>query len=603
MSSEGEGRYVADPGAWGIEPGYHDVGGEWHQAPDDTVATFLECMGADVEHAEEPPGLGHDNPVWVVPAGEQVRADGRWQVRTEGGATLEIQDWVPSLPLGYHHLTRLDDGREVRLIVSPGRCHLPEGLRTWGWAVQLYGLLSSSSAGIGDLRDLRTLAQWASGQGAGMMLVNPLHASLPGLPQERSPYFPSSRCYRSPLYLRVDGVQGWSGEEGGRVTRIDRDAVWDIKLPVLEKEFESFGGSPSFDRYRAEQGATLERYATFCALAEVHGRPWQEWPADVRSPRASGVAEFATDPDTARRVEFHAWLQWKLDEQLAAAGSDIPLVHDLAIGVDPAGADAWQWQDVFALGVSVGAPPDEFNTAGQDWALPPLDPWRLRAARYEPFIQTVRAGLRHAGGLRVDHVMGLFRLYWIPEGGTPDDGTYVRYPWTELLDILALESVRAAAYVVGEDLGTVEPWVREELTSRNVLSTRLLWFEETPPREYPAQALAAVTTHDLPTIAGAWTRADPGEGVETMRARLAGYIGVPDDTPVDDVVLASYALLSEAPSAVVTATLEDAVGVVSRPNMPATTLETNWSVPLPVTLEELMVDPRAEAIAETLKLR
>jgi 4-alpha-glucanotransferase len=463
-------------------------------------------------------------------------------------------------------------------------------------------LLSSSSAGIGDLRDLRTLAQWASGQGAGMLLVSPLHASLPGLPQERSPYYPSSRCYRNPMYLRVAGLDGVC-EGGDRVTRIDRDAVWDLKLPMLEKEFEAFRGSPSFDRYRAEQGRTLERYAIFCALSELHGRPWQEWPADVRSPGSSGVAEFVADPDTARRIEFHAWLQWKLDEQLAAAGSEIPLVHDLAIGVDPSGADAWQWQDAFNLGVRVGAPPDEFNTAGQDWALPPLDPWRLRAALYEPFIQTVRAGFRHAGGLRVDHVMGLFRLYWIPEGGSPEDGTYVRYPWTELLDILALESVRAAAYVVGEDLGTVEPWVRDELASRNVLSYRLLWFEENPPREYPAQALAAVTTHDLPTIVGAWTRSDPGAGVDVLRSRLADYIGLSDDTPVDDVVLASYALLAEAPSAVVTATLEDAVGAVPRPNMPGTTIDTNWSVPLPETLEELMVDPRAEAIAETLKLR
>jgi len=237
MSSEGERRYVADPGAWGIEPGYHDVSGEWHQAPAETVAAFLDVMGADPQHAEEPPGLGHDNPVWVVRAGEPVRADGRWEVRTEGGATLEVQDWVPSLPYGYHQLTRLDDGREVRLIVSPGRCHLPEGLLTWGWAVQLYSLLSSSSAGIGDLADLRRLGQWAAAQGAGMCLVNPLHASLPGVPQETSPYFPSTRCYRNPLYLHVDGLAPSPPGSGGL---IDRDAVWDAKLAVLEKEFASF---------------------------------------------------------------------------------------------------------------------------------------------------------------------------------------------------------------------------------------------------------------------------------------------------------------------------------------------------------------------------
>jgi 4-alpha-glucanotransferase len=600
MTEDDAGRYVADPGAWGIEPGYHDVSGQWHQAPTDTVRAFLQVMGADAEHADEPPGLGHDNPVWVVKAGEQVRADGRWELRTEGGATMEITDRLPDLPLGYHHLTRLDDGREVRLIVSPARCHLPEGLRTWGWAVQLYALHSAQSTGIGDLVDLRRLAQWSSSQGAGMCLINPLHAALPGPGQEASPYFPSSRCFRNPLFLRVDGAEPVALKDGGLV---DRDGVWDSKITALEKEFASFGGSPSFDRYCAEQGETLARYATFCALSEVYGRPWTEWPADVRAPACGGVAEFAADPDQAARVRFHAWIQWRIDEQLSEAGAEIGLVQDLAIGVDPAGADAWMWQDAFALGVRVGAPPDEFNTTGQDWGLPPFDPWRLRQARYEPFIQTVRAGLRHAGGLRFDHVMGLFRLFWIPEDGSPTEGTYVRYPWTELLDILALESVRAGAYVVGEDLGTVEPWTREELAARNVLSYRLLWFEDQPPRGYPVQALAAVTTHDLPTVAGAWTMDDPGEGVDVMRGRLQRFLGAADDTPVDEVVMGAYSLLAEAPSAIVVATLEDAVACTKRPNMPGTTRETNWSVPLPASLEEIVTDHRADTIAETLNLR
>src|SRR5439155_18997899 len=217
----------------------------------------------------------------------------------------------------------------------------------------------------------------------------------------------------------------------------------------LEAEFGAFRPTPSFQRYRVDMGETLERYARFCALSERCGRPWMAWPANVRSPTGSGVEDFAADPDNARRVTFHAWLQWRLDEQLAMAGSETSLVQDLAIGVDPAGADSWMWQDSYARGVRVGAPPDEFNSAGQDWGLPPFDPWRLRMALYEPFIQTVRAGFRHAGGLRFDHVMGLFRLWWIPEDGSPTDGVYVRYPAKEMLDILALESVRAAAYVVG----------------------------------------------------------------------------------------------------------------------------------------------------------
>jgi 4-alpha-glucanotransferase len=587
---------VTDPIAWGIETGYHDVSGQWHDAPRETVAELMRVMGAQGQ--DGPPGLSHDNPVWVVNAGEEVRADGWWEVRTEGGATMEVENRLPELPLGYHWLTRLTDGRRVRLIVSPGQCHLPEGLRTWGWAAQLFALRSQTSWGMGDLEDLRRLARWAAGQGAGMCLVNPIHASLPGVPQESSPYFPSSRCFRNPLYLRVEG-------EGGRALNqcrsIDRDAIWEAKLPVLERQFKEFQGSPSFDRYRADMGAALEGYATYCAVAEVHDRVWTAWPSELRSPDQREVSVFAHEH--ADRIRFHEWLQWQLDEQLGAAGSEIGLVQDLAIGVDPAGADAWLWQDAFALGVRVGAPPDEFNSAGQDWGLPPFNPWQLRMEQYEPFIQTVRAGFRHAGGLRFDHVMGLFRLWWIPEDGAATDGAYVRYPHKELLDILALESVRAGAYVVGEDLGTVEPSVREELTARNVLSYRLLWFEEGPPREYPTQALAAVTTHDLPTVAGAWKRSDPGEGVDVMRGRLEDLIHLPDDAPVEEVVLGAYSMLAEAPSSIVVATLDDAVCAEARPNMPGTTQPSNWSTPLPVMLEDIEQSAHAATIAELLNRR
>src|SRR5207248_7836209 len=262
----------------------------------------------------------------------------------------------------------------------------------------------------------------------------------------------------NPLYLHLDGD---AGRGLNTSDRIDRDAVWEAKMPALEQAFKEFADSSSFDRYRNEQGDALEGFAIYSAIAEVHDRMWTEWPEELRSPARREVAQYAADHDD--RVRFHQWLQWRLDEQLAAAGSEIGLVHDLAIGVDPAGADAWLWQDAFALSVRVGAPPDEFNSAGQDWGLPPFNPWTLRLALYEPFIQTVRAGFRHAAGLRFDHVMGLFRLWWIPENGSATDGVYVRYPAKEMLDILALESVRAGGYVVGEDLGTVEPYVRHEL--------------------------------------------------------------------------------------------------------------------------------------------
>ena len=280
-----------------------------------------------------------------------------------------------------------------------------------------------------------------------------------------------------------------------------------------------------------------------------------------------------------------------------------------------AGADAWTWQDVLAAGVSVGAPPDMYNTQGQDWGLPPWVPRRLRAANYEPFVQTIRALLRHAGGLRIDHVMGLFRLYWIPHGMSPVDGTYVDYPAEDLLNIVALESHRAGAFIVGEDLGTIGKNVRQMLAAAGILSNRLLWFESHPTSEYPELALAAVTTHDLPTIAGLWTGSDlaaqealglrpNAEATAEIRDRLREMAALDDSAQSTDVVRATYELLAEAPSALVTATLEDAAATDKRPNMPATTYQwPNWCIPLPAPLETLIEAPLPRGIAAALSGR
>ena len=617
---------MTDPGRWGVEPGYRDYQDEWRDAPAGTVEAVLAAMRAGDRPEPAPPGAyDPQGVVRVVTAGAPVEQPGRWSLRTEDGGDVEIDGELPGdLPAGYHQLRRHDDGHVTRLVVAPPACFLPDDLRTWGWAVQLYAARSGQSWGMGDLGDLARLARWSAGQGAGMMLVNPLHAALPHGPQQASPYSPSSRCFRNPLYLRVEDVPGAAdagadleaAAAAGRALNdgrnIDRDEVWRIKQPALELLWGRFREHPdaAFDRYCDQEGPALAGYATFCALSERHGVPWWEWPEGLRRPEAPDVLAFV---DEARdRIRYHQWLQWLLDEQLRLAGEAIGVVQDLAIGVDAAGADAWLWQDCFALDMRVGAPPDEFSASGQDWGLPPLDPWRLRDTAYEPVITTLRAAFRHSAGLRIDHVMGLFRLFWLPEGGRPADGTYVRYPWQDLLGILALESHRAGGWVVGEDLGTVEPSVREELAHRRALSYRLVWFEPTPPKEFPAQALAAVTTHDLPTVAGLWTGSDLAEQEElgtnpnakstlAIRERLQEWTGVSDEEPVEEVVRRTHRLLAEAPSAVVAATLEDALCVSERPNLPGTTDERpNWCLALPLPLEELEQDPRVAAVAEAV---
>ena len=608
---------------WGVQTTYEDAGGTERTPPPSTVEAILRAMSGDGdEDAWPPPGS-----VRFAGPGRSPSLDAPAELTLEDGTRLRVDENLPpDLPLGYHTLVALDDGSETALVATPGRCCLPADAPAWGWSVQLYALRSARSWGIGDLGDLGELARWSAGDlGAGLVLVNPLHAALPGLPQTASPYYPSSRRFRNPLYLRVEDVPGASalGPEldelvaAGRALnadrRIDRDAVFGLKMDALDRLWHRFGGDPAFDRYCDGEGPGLEGFATFSVLATTHGRGWRNWPEALRHPDHPDVAAFRAEH--ADEVRFHQWLQWLIHGQLGTASAHLSVVHDLAVGVDPDGIDAWLWQDSFALGMKVGAPPDEFNTQGQDWGLPPFDPWKLRAAGYVPFIETIRAALGHAGGLRLDHVMGLFRLFWIPQGTSAADGAYVRYPAADLLDIVALESHRAGAYVVGEDLGTVEAHVREELGERNVLSYRVVWFEDGPPEEYPVRALAAVTTHDLPTVAGLWTGSDlddqrriglePNErSTEAIRERLATTLDLPAGAPPDDVVAGTCRLLASTPSMLVTAALDDALAVKERPNMPGTTDQwPNWSIPLPLPLEDIEADARPRRMAEILARR
>lgn len=614
-----------DPARWGIAPGFYDIAGRWHDTPPWTGEAFLAAMGAD---GDEPP----------PPALVTVRTDhelpplGPGRIVCEDGAEIAVEgEAPPDLPPGYHRLVR-PDGRETPLIVSPGRVPYPQR-RAWGFATQLYATRSRGSWGVGDLADLARLGRWSAGLGAGFTLVSPLHAATPGAVMQPSPYYPGSRCFANPVYIAVGDVPGAASTEGfeaaaaaGRALNaerlIDRDRAWKLKSAVLEKAFAGPGGesagaaarSRELDRYRAERGRPLERFATYCALAEIHGPVWRTWPAGLRHPDRPAVARFAASPEGARRVAYHAWLQWQLDCQLSAAAAGAApagLVADLAVGVDPTGPDSWVWQDTFARGVRVGAPPDEFNTGGQDWGLPPFDPWRLRSAGYAPYVEALRAGLRHCSGLRVDHVMGLFRLYWIPDGHGPAEGGYVYYPHHDLLNILALEAQRAGAYVVGEDLGTVEDEVRRDLAERRVLSYRLWWFEPDPPATWPEAAMGAVTTHDLPTVAGVVTGSDleaqrglglhPNEEASSgLVAKVAACSG--GSTNRVEAIVATYRNLAAAPCALLAVTLDDAIAVEERPNMPGTTdAWPNWCLALPLPLEEIEEEPLTRRVAAEMQ--
>jgi 4-alpha-glucanotransferase len=604
--------------AWGVTDGYEDAARVWQPTGEAARAAVHAAMHVDPRDSPPDPRA-----LAVVRRGTPPSLPLPAEVTLEDGTRRAVEGtWPRDLPLGYHTVSAR--GREeARLIVTPDRCHLPPDLWAWGWAAQLYAARSHASWGIGDLADLRRLGTWATGSGAGLVLVNPLGAPLPSTPQQPSPYFPSSRRYRSPLYLRIDEIPGARetvdverlAREGHALNAervIDRDRIHALKLAALNALWARFPGDAAFDGWAAESGAALEEFALFQSLAEHHaGAGWPRWPSGYQRPDAPAVRRFAEAHRD--RVRFHQWVQWLLDGQLARAARACPLMHDLPIGFDPEGADAWAWQDLVATEATVGAPPDRYVALGQDWGLPPFIPHRLRAAHYEPFVQTIRAALRHAGGLRIDHVMGLFRLFWVPRGLRPTQGAFVRYRADELLGIVALESQRAGALVVGEDLGTVEAGVREQLRDHAILSYRVMWFEEDAPARYPTGAMAAATTHDLPTVAGMWTgldvEAQRGAGLQPneaaladIRTRLGALTGLAPDADLPAVVARVHERLAEAPSVLVTATLEDALAVVERPNMPSTTNERwpNWSLGLPGGLEALERAPLPRAIAEAL---
>jgi 4-alpha-glucanotransferase len=608
---------LPNPGAWGIDDKYRDDSGRWRDAPQETQSTFLKVMEA-VD--EQPPEAA----LLVVRQGGEFPVAEFAELHLEDGTRLPGGNRLPAdLPLGYHS-TVDKAGRSSRLIVTPSKCFLPADLHTWGWSLQLYALRSQASWGIGDLADLRRVSKWAKGLGAGVVMVNPLCAAAPVLPQQNSPYYPSSRLFLNPIYLRVEEIPGAGeaipelaklqaeGRELNEKPLIERDAIFRLKMRALETMWPRVQQQVTFEDHDSSRAQALHTFATFCVLAEQHGANWRAWPAEFRRPVSPAVAQI--QEQFADRVNFHKWLQVVLDAQLKAASAADNIMQDLPVGVAPDGADAWMWQDVFANGVSVGSPPDMFNTNGQDWGLPPFVPHKLRAAGYEPFVQTLRAALRYARGLRIDHVMGLFRLFWIPVGQPSAKGTYVRYNADEMLAILALESARSKTFIVGEDLGTVDEGVREKLADFAVLSYRLLWFEEKTPEHYPKLAVAAVSTHDLPTIAGIWSGSDFVEQDELhlqpqrhhsdqMREYLKRATHVNDSAPISEVIVKTHEALARSPAVVTLASMEDGLCAEKRPNLPSAHGEhrPNWCIPLPKKLEEIEKDATVLQIAARLK--
>lgn len=622
--------------AWGVSYGYDDGEGIHHGADPDIRRAIHASMGVPADGSGEPAPSSavqvlYPGDVFVSQDGTEIIQENGHAIQVEPGTTVPFDALGP----GYHRSRELTTGDESRIIATPGVCHVDESRKAWGWAVQLYAMRSTDSWGYGDFRDLRRLNEWSAKRGSSTVLINPLHSPSPVASPQPSPYFPSSRVAKTPLHICIEEVPGWERADPSlRATaalakalnndrRIDRDRVYAAKIEALTSLWTTFGEASdadraSFDAFLWARSDALRPIAIFFALVELHGGDWRTWPEALRDSKSRNVALFATNND---RVQFHLWVQWIIDRQLAATsavgeGVRFDVMTDLAIGVDRAGADAWANPGAFCLDMSVGAPPDAFNQLGQNWGLPPFNPWQLREHAYEPFVQTVRAAFHGSGALRMDHVMGLFRLYWIPDGATAKQGCYVYLPFRDLIGIVALESQRAKAYVVGEDLGTVEPYVREELSRARIYGYQLLQFEPGPSSSLRSDVLAAVSTHDLPTIPGLWTGFDTKAqldldlapnvaGLDAIRLSLAERAGVDASDPtvsVDDVVLGVYRDLAKAPCAVLNATLDDALGVVERPNMPGTIDEwPNWRIALPKPLEAILDDPRVANVAAALQ--
>ena len=579
-----------------------------------------------------------------------------------GRATFDVPHW---LPLGWHRLVATVEGGHVEsatLIIVPNTLSLPlleSSRRVWGVNAQLYSTRSASSWGIGDATDLADLAAVCADKGADFLLINPVHASQPVSPLENSPYLPVSRRWLNPIYIRPESIEEYASlPQASRVAieqlsdesrqfairedLIDRDRSWEAKRKALEIIFaapRSYHRQSQLDRFIERGGSELSNYALWCALVEREGTI--ELPEDLA--RSSAPRVELERLELAERVNFYQWCQWVVAEQLGHAqqvarevGMEIGIMADLAVGVHGYGSEKWSRPELFASGMSVGAPPDVYSQQGQNWSQPPWSPRSLAESGYLPLRDMVRAVLANAGAVRIDHILGMFRLWWIPDGCAPAEGTYVYYDHEAMMGVILLEAQRAGAVVIGEDLGVVEPWVRDYLRDRGVLGTSVVWFEKEGggwplrPEHYRDRALAAVNIHDLPPTLGyirgiqTTLRSELGlltDDIETVRAgdrleleqvaaRLHEYGCIDGAEPSErETVEGLYRYVAKTPSKLVVASLVDAVGDVRPQNMPGTgaDLYPNWCVPLcdsdgdEVAIEDLPTDERLTSLFAVLR--
>jgi len=578
------------------------------------------------------------------------------------------------LPAGYYELSLTLSGRPetstTLIVVAPQQAYEPADLaadgRVWALSTQLYSLKSKNDWGIGDFGSLAELMGYAARCGASGVGINPLHSLFQDEPERASPYSPGSRLFLNPLYINVPAVEDFVecqeakdlvlSADGCRHlsdlrdrSLVDYRGVATFKLKILKLIYASFRvrhlgdpGDPralAFRAFQAEHGEVLRRQATFEVLRAKLGaddpslRYWRHWPNGLQRPDSPDVQTFIRE--NIEDVEYQEYLQWLADQQLGQASAlarDLPigLYCDLAIGIDNGGADAWAAQDVIVRGFSVGAPPDPWSHEGQNWGFSPLNPYALRRSGYRMFIEVVRANMRHAGALRIDHVLGLMRMFWVPDGQPTADGTYVTYPFDELLAIVILESHRRQCLVIGEDLGTLPPGLREALAAAKLYSYRLCYFEREHdghyrrPEDYPAAAVAAVSTHDLPTLAGFWSSADiklrekfgflpqqedqerahaerdrdRGRLIEAMRAT-----GLPADDQSDVAPrLAIHRFVARSRSRLVVVQIDDAIEEPDQINVPGTHLEyPNWQRRYMSTLAEIFADRRAQDLFAAMR--